>query len=139
MPGQFQVIEIPSQLKVSGQVTLSSSGTGTIYLSTPSSHQRWEVTSVVSSTNQAATATVLPVVTLAINSNDLSTMSAGNNLGSSWSANQDSWSGSADVGPCDFLAVIFTPPAGATGSQIAALSGVICSAVARGTRYTRVG
>ena len=55
--------------------------------------QRWEVTSVVVSTNQAANATVVPVATVALNTSDISVLSAGNNRGQSWSGNQDTFTG----------------------------------------------
>lgn len=131
--------ETEGQLKVSGQVTLSSAGQGTVYLQPVSAHQRWEVTSVVVATNQPATATVVPVATVALNSNDITSMSAGNNLGASWSGNQDTFSGDIDVGPCDFLSVVFSPPPGSTGAQIALLAGIIAAATVTGSKYTRTG
>lgn len=130
--------EVQLQLKKSGQVTLDSTGSGTLYFDPDSANQRWEVTGVVVSTDQAATATVVPVATVALNSHDMTTMSAGNQRGSSWSGNQDSFGGpQVDVSAGDFLAVIFSPPPGSTSAQIAQLSGVIASAVVTGTKYTR--
>lgn len=129
--------ETEGQLKKSGQVTLNAQGQGTVYLSPSTARERWEVSSVVVSTNQSANATVVPVATIALNSNDITTMSAGNNFGQSWSGNQDTFQGDMDVGPCDNLSVIFSPPAGSTAGQIAVLAGVIASAVVTGSKYTR--
>ena len=126
--------EVQAQLKMSGQVKLDASGQGTLFFTPPSAHQRWNVTGVVVSTNQAATATTVPIATVALNSNDITTMSAGNNRGQSWSGNQDTFTGDIDVGPCDNLTVIFCPPTGQSGTPIA---GVIASAVVTGLKFTR--
>lgn len=126
--------ETESQLKKSGNVTLNSSGNGTIYFDTDSARQRWVVSTVVVKTNQAFNAGTVPTVTLALNSNDVNTMSDGNGRGSSWSGNQETWTGEIDVGPGDFLSVIFGPPTGQSGTS---LSGVICSAVVMGIKYNR--
>lgn len=126
--------EIATLLKRSGTVTLSSVGVGTLTFDPDNSSQRWEVTGVVVATNQAATATTVPVATLAINTNSFATMSQGNQRGSTWSGNSDSFTGLIDVGPCDWLSVLFTPPPGNAGT---ALSGVIASAVVTGTKYTQ--
>lgn len=132
-PGHWT--EVQSQLKKSGSVTLSSTGNGVITFDPDSGHQRWTVEQVVVTTNQAATATTVPVVTLALNTVSFSTMSPGNQRGATWSGNQDTFTGTPeDVGPCDFFSVIFSPPAGNNGST---LSGVICTAVLTGTKYTR--
>jgi hypothetical protein len=85
-------------------------------------------------TNQASTATVVPVVTLALNSTNITTMSQGNQRGSTWSGNQDEWNGVIEVSSCDFLGVLFSPPPGQSGAP---LSGVICTAVITGTKYNR--
>lgn len=129
--------ELEGLLKKSGQVTLNSSGLGTLTFDPDNANQRWEVTSVVVSTNQAATATVVPVATVALNSQTFGTMSAGNQRGASWAGNQDTFRGQIDVGPADFLTILFSPPTGATGAQIATLSGVIASVVVTGSKYTR--
>jgi len=128
------VTEISSLLKKNMSVTLSSSGQGTIIFDPDNARQRWEVTYIVVSTNQNATATVIPVVTIALNTTSFSQMSQGNQRGASWSGNQDTWSGKIDLGSCDFLSILFTPPAGNNGS---ALSGVIASAIVTGTKFTR--
>ena len=128
--------EITGELKKSGQVTLDSSGNAVLIFDPDHANQRWELDSVVVATNQAATATTVPVVTLAINTTALSTMSAGNQRGATWNGNQETFTGKILLGPCDFLAVIFSPPAGASGTP---LSGVIGSAVVSGTKYTRRG
>jgi len=122
------------QLKKSGQVTLDANGMGTLYFTPDNARQRWVVTSIIVSTNQPATSTVTPVATVALNSNDLETMSAGNQRGASWSGNQDSFSGQLDVGPCDNLSVIFSPPPGQSATP---LVGVIASAVVTGSKFTR--
>lgn len=126
--------ESQAQLIKSGTVTLNSSGQGTIYFDPDTARQRWVVTGVQVTTNQAFNAGTVPTVNLALNSNDITTMSDGNRRGASWSGNQDSWTGEIDVGPADFLSVIFTPPTGQAGTS---LSGVICKAVVTGVKYNR--
>lgn len=126
--------ETQSQLKKSGNVTLNASGQGTIYFTTDSARQRWVVNSVVVKTNQAFSAGTVPTVTLALNSNDITTMSDGNNLGQSWSGNQDTYTGETDVGPADNFCVLFSPPSGMAGTS---LNGVICTAVVTGVKYSR--
>lgn len=129
-------MEITSDLKKSGQVTLNASGIGVLQFYPDHANQRWEVDTVVVSTNQTATATTVPVASLALNTVDPSTASAGNAQGSTWNGNSETFTGTLKVGECDFLAVIFTPPAGASGTPLA---GVIGSAVLTGTKYTRRG
>jgi hypothetical protein len=80
---------------------------------------------------------VVPVATVAKNTAVVSQLSQGNSRGASWSGNQDVFAGETDISPADFLSVLFAPPPGATGGQIATLSGVVCSATVTGTRYTR--
>ena len=126
--------EIACQLKASGTVVLDATGHGTLTFDPDSGSQRWEVTGVVVKTDQAATATTVPVATLALNTNTLSGMSPGNQRGSTWSGNSDSFSGMVPVGPGDWLAVLFSPPPGNAGTT---LSGVRASAVVTGTKYTR--
>lgn len=126
--------ESQAQLKRSGVVTLNASGEGTIYFSPDTARQRWVINQVVVTTNQAFSAGTVPTVTLALNSNDITTMSDGNNVGQTWSGNQDTYSGEQDVGPCDNFSVIFSPPAGMSGSS---LSGVICTALVTGVKYNR--
>lgn len=126
--------EVQSQLKKSGTVTLNSSGQGTIYFTPDSARQRWVVGSVVVATNQAFSAGTVPTVTIALNANDITTMSGGNQLGSTWSGNQDTYSGEIDVGPCDSLSILFAPATGQSGTS---MSGVICTAVLTGVKYTR--
>ena len=133
----FPVTEVQSLLKASGTCTLDSAGYGVILLDPDNARQRWEVASVVVQTNQAATATVVPVATVAVNTTDISVLSPGNNRGQSWSGNQDVFSGQVDIGPCDTLSIGFSPPPGATVDQIADLSGVICTAVVTGSKFTR--
>jgi hypothetical protein len=128
------VTEVSGQLKKSGQVTLDANGNGVLIFDPDNAWQRWETSSVVVSTNQPASATVIPVATLALNSITLATMSGGNQRGATWSGNQDVFSGTMHVGPCDFMSVMFSPPPGQAGS---ALAGVVCTAVVTGTKYTR--
>jgi hypothetical protein len=131
------ITETEGQLHLAGSVTLDSTGAGVITFDPDNARQRWEVETVVVSTNQAATATVVPVATVGKNTVIASQLSQGNNRGQSWSGNQDTFAGKTDISPADFLSVIFTPPPGATGGQIALLSGVIAYATVTGTRYTR--
>ena len=127
-------VETQAQLRKSGTVKLNASGQGTIYFTPDSARQRWVVEQVVVSTNQLFSAGTVPTVTLALNSNDIVTMSDGNNLGQTWSGNQDTYTGAQDVGPCDNFSVIFSPPTGQSG---ASLSGVICAARITGVKYNR--
>jgi hypothetical protein len=131
------VSETAGQLHVSGQVKLDSSGNGVLTFDPSNARQRWVVSSVVVSTNQAATATVVPLATVCKNTAIVSNLSQGNNRGQSWSGNQDTFSGDIDISAADFLSVLFSPPPGATSPQIAALAGVIAYATVTGTRYTR--
>jgi hypothetical protein len=127
--------ETAVNLTKSGSVTLSSSGQGVIEFDPDSGNQRWEVTNVVVSTNQPATATVIPVVSLALNCPFAADLVPNNQLGQSWSGNQDQWAGGIiDVSPADSFCVVFTPPPGASGTP---LSGVVGSAKVTGTKYTR--
>lgn len=128
LPGEIEGI-----LRKSGQVTLTAAG-GVLTFDPDHANQRWEVESVVIKTNQAATATTVPVVTLALNTTAASTMSDGNNRGQSWNGNQVTFRGLIEVGPCDFLSVLWTPPSGQSGTP---LVGVIASAVLVGRKYTR--
>lgn len=131
--------ETASQLKRSASVTLSAAGTGTVSFTPDNANQRWVLGQVTVSTNQNATATTVPYATLALNTTDITQLSQGNQRGTSWAGNNDQFSGALDVGPCDYVSVLFFPPPGATPAQIAALSGVIATAVITGTRYTRRG
>lgn len=127
-------VETQTILKKSGSCVLDATGNGVIIFDPDNARQRWEVTSVVCATNQSATSTVVPVCTLAINTVAMGTMSQGNQRGATWNGNQDTFTGEIDVGPCDFLSVIFSPPAQTSG---AAMAGVIASAVVTGSKYTR--
>jgi hypothetical protein len=92
------------------------------------------VNTVIVNTNQAFSAGTVPTVTVALNANDIVTMSDGNQLGSTWSGNQDTYRGEIDVGPADFLSVIFAPANGQSGTS---MSGVLCTAVITGVKYNR--
>lgn len=134
MTGPAGVTEVSAYLKKSGQVTFDATGNGVLTFDPDNGHQRWVVTSVVVSTNQNATATVIPVATLAINTVSLATMSPGNQRGATWSGNQDVFGGQMDVGPCDFLTVLWSPPPGQSGVSLVGVTG---TAVVTGTKYTR--
>lgn len=126
--------ETQAQLKKSGTVTLDANGNGAITFDPSSARERWVVTSVVTSTNQAATATTVPTATIALNSTAFSTMSQGNQRGATWSGNQDQWDGEIEVSAMDFLSVLYSPPAGHSGAPLA---GVIATAVITGVKYIR--
>jgi hypothetical protein len=129
--------EVPGDLKKSMQAKLDTNGLAVISFSPDHANQRWEVTFIGVSTNQNATATLIPYAVPAINTTSLSTMSAGNQRAqATWSGNNDAFRGLIDVGPCDFLSVLYYPPPGQSG---AALSGVIASVVVTGTKYTKRG
>jgi hypothetical protein len=127
--------ETAYNLRTSGSVVLDSTGAGVIMFDTDSANTRWEVDNVVVSTNQAATATTIPVVNLALNTVTYAGLTDDNKRGATYSGNQDQWSGGIiDVGHCDYLSVVFSPPPGASGAP---LSGVLAKAVVTGTKYTR--
>ena len=127
-------VEISGQLQKSGSVILDANGNGVLTFDPDNMRQRWEVSSVFVKTDQLATATVVPVATLAINSTDATTASPANLRGASWSGNQDTFIGKTDIGPCDFLSVIFSC---APGQNASVLAGVKATAVVAGTKYTR--
>ena len=126
--------ETGSQLRKTGSVVLDGNGNGVLNFDPDHANQRWVITQVVVSTDQSATSTVIPVATLALNAVTMGTLSPGNQRGATWSGIQDTFTGNMDVGPCDFMAVIFGPPAGTSGT---ALSGVTATAICTGTKYTR--
>ena len=129
--------ETVSGLKKSMQATLDANGLAVIQFSPDHANQRWEVTYIGVSTNQNATATLIPNAVPALNTVSLSTMSAGNQRAqATWSGNNDAFRGLIDVGPMDFLSVLFYPPKGQSGTP---LSGVIASVVITGTKYTKRG
>ena len=128
------VSETAGQLLQAGQVKLDSNGNGVLTFEPSNARQRWVISSVVVSTNQAATATQVPVATVCKNTAVVSNLSQGNNRGQSWSGNQDTFAGEIDISPADFLSVLFSPAPGQSGSP---LSGVIAYATVTGTRYTR--
>ena len=127
-------VESQAQLKKSGTVTLDASGQGTLTFAPDTARQRWVVSTVIVKTNQAFNAGTVPTVTLALNATSLSTMSEGNQQGSTWSGNQETYQGEIDVGSCDFLSVIFAPPTGQSGTSMA---GVQATAVVQGVKYNR--
>jgi hypothetical protein len=127
--------EIASGLRKSGSCTLDGDGNGAVTFDPDHANQRWVITSVIVSTNQPATAVLVPFATGALNTTSLSQMSQGNQLGTSWDGNNDTFGGTpVDVGPCDFYTVLFYPPPGQPG---AALAGVIATVIVLGTKYTR--
>lgn len=127
-------VETQGLLTKTGQVTLNANGNGVLTFDPDNGSQRWEVTSVVVTTNQSSLATTVPVATLAINTISLSTMSPGNQRGTTWSGNNDTFRGQIDIGAADFLTVLFYPPQGSSGTPLA---GVIATAVVTGAKYTR--
>lgn len=126
--------EIQSQLWKSAQVTLNAAGKGFISFDPDNARQRWEVTQVVVTTSQNASATIVPVATVGKNVTDVSTASPGLLGSATWSGNQDTWQGEMLIGSGDYLSVLFNPPAGQSG---ATLAGVVCTAQITGTKYTR--
>jgi len=126
--------EVQGQLRKTGSVTLDANGNGTLIFDPSSARERWVVNEVVVDDNQSATATTIPIATVALNSTAQSTMSLANQRGTTWSGNQDTFGGNMDVGPCDFMAVIFGPPPGTSGTP---LTGVICTAIVTGVKYIR--
>lgn len=133
VPGNW--VETVSMLRKSGSVVLAADGTGVITLDPENANQRWEVTNVIVSTNQPGTATTIPMVTIALDTVTVATLASYNQEGSTWSGNQDQWSGGTiDVGPCNYLSICFAPVPGASGTPLA---GVLAQARIRGTKYTR--
>jgi hypothetical protein len=127
--------ETASQLRKSASVKLDGSGKGSVSFTPDSANQRWVVTTVVVTTDQSAAASVVPYATGALNTTDISQMSPGNQLGTSYDGNNDTFAGPPfDVGPVDFYSMLWYPPPGQSGSP---LSGVIATAVISGTKYTR--
>lgn len=130
-------VEVVADLKKSAQVKLDANGLAVVQFSPDHANQRWQVTYIGVTTNQNANATLIPYAVPALNTVSLTTMSAGNQRAqATWSGNNDAFRGLTDVGPCDFLSVLFYPPPGQSG---AALSGVIASVVITGTKYTKRG
>lgn len=122
--------ETQSGLRKSGSAVLDASGNATIPFSTENARQRWEITSVVVATSQAATATPVPQAGIYVNgvyTGAAATTSAGGSEGVTWSGSQDVFTGQTDLGPCDQLAVVFT----------AGIPGTTAYANLRGTKYTR--
>lgn len=130
-------VETASALRTSAQGTLNAAGIATLSFTPESANQRWVVSRIVVNTNQLAVATTYPYVTLALNTSDITQLSQGNQRGTSFSGNTDAYAGAVDVGPCDFLSLLFFPPPGSSPAQIAALAGVMANAVLIGTKYTR--
>jgi len=129
--------EVASALRKSGTVTLDANGNGAITFDPDSANQRWVVTGIKVATNQAATATVVPYATVALNSSDITTVAPSQVLGTTWDGNNDNFGAPGfDVGPVDFFSVLFYPPPGQSGTPLA---GVIASALVSGVKYTRRG
>ncbi|MGH7239599.1 MAG: hypothetical protein ACREHG_05985 [Candidatus Saccharimonadales bacterium] len=107
----FPVTEFQGKLKRSGKVTLDANGNGVIDFSPTNARQRWEVTGVVVSTDQGQTTTPVPVAEVLVNGvsyGQITVTSTGQSLGATWSGSQDTFSGTAEMGPCDNLSVSFT-------------------------------
>lgn len=127
-------VEIESILKQSKTAVIDSNGNAVLQFDPDNANQRWEVESVVVSTDQSATAVVVPVVTLADRAATLATMGLGNQRGATWNGNQMTFRGSWPVGNCDYISVMFSPPRGTSGSSLA---GVHATAVVTGRKFTR--
>lgn len=135
MPAPDGWVEISALLAKAGQVKLAADGTGVITFDPDNANQRWEVTNVDVSTDQPGTATTVPVVTISLDTVTVATLASYNQRGSTWSGNQDQWSGGViDVGPCNFLSICFSPVPGTSGTPLA---GVLAKARITGTKYTR--
>jgi hypothetical protein len=120
----FPVIsETSGQLHRTGNVTLDGNGNGVVTLSTDNARQRWEVTTVVVSTSQDPTVAPYPKAEVFVND----VTSPGNSQGATWTGNQDTFTGTTDVGPCDFLAVQFT----------GGVAGTVATVRLGGTKFTR--
>ena len=126
--------EVSGMLRKAGSVKLDASGNGVILFDVDNASQRWVVTSIITTTNQNAQATLVPFATGALNTYSVSTIAPGQQFGTTFSGNNDTFGGSIDVSPTDTFCVLYYPPPGQSGSP---LSGVIASAVIRGTYYTR--
>lgn len=126
--------EVSGMLRKSGSVQLDATGKGVIEFSLDNASQRWAIASVVTSTNQSATATLIPYATGALNTYDISMLGPSNQFGTTYSGNNDTFYGGIDVSPTDTFCVLYYPPPGQDGSSLA---GVIAVAVIRGTYYTR--
>lgn len=126
MPGT--ATETVSALKKSAQVTLDANGDGILTWDPDNASQRWVISAVTVSTNQASGSTPVPVAVIALNAADPAAVSAGNVRATTPNGNLDTlWGRSIEVGPCDFLSVAFT--GGVPGSM--------ASAVITGTKHTR--
>lgn len=127
--------EVATQLTARGSVTLDANGNGVLTFAPDHANQRWVVTTVIVATNQASTAAIVPYATGALNTTSLSQMSPGNQRGTSFDGNNDTFGGPAfDVSSGDFYSVLFYPPPGQSGSGLA---GVVATAVVQGTKYSR--
>jgi hypothetical protein len=126
--------EVTGMLRKSGSVILDANGNGVILFDVDNASQRWVVTSIVTTTNQPAIATLVPYCTGALNTYSVPTLSPSNQFGTSYSGNNDQFSGALDVSPTDTFCVLYYPPPGQSG---ASLSGVKATAIIRGTYFTR--
>lgn len=117
------VTEDSGILAKSGSVTLDANGGGSITFDPDNARQRWEVVRIVVSTNQPPGTAPIPAAEVFVNHQS----SPGNSQGATWTGNMDTFTGLSDVGPCDFLTVVFT----------AGTPGTIAYANLSGTRYTR--
>jgi hypothetical protein len=141
--------EITGQLRLSGQAAVNS-GVAVIRFDPGSGRERWEVRSVVASTNQAASATSIPKVAVMLGASQFVPVSQAGNRGHSWDGNMVTLACNVNVGPADWLGIVFTSPDPyeTTGVYLdmytdaypgTLADGTICYAVITGTRYTRRG
>lgn len=110
-------------LEVSATVILDSNGDGTIDFGVQNAWQRWEVTTVVVSTNQAKNQTPYPVA--AVYAGPIAEPYV---QGVSWTGNQDTFSGVVNVHEGSDLHVVWT----------GGIAGTVAKARVYGTRYTRM-
>ena len=126
--------EVSGMLRKSGSVILDANGNGIATFDVDNASQRWVITSVVTKTNQAAVANLVPWATGALNTYTVNTLSPSNTFGTTYSGNNDQFGGAIDVSPTDTFCVLYYPPPGQSGTPLA---GVIATAIIRGTYYTR--
>lgn len=95
--------EIQGLLNKSGSVILDSNGDGTIDFSVDNAWQRWEVESVVVSTSQPSSTPPYPTAEVFAGP-----ISPAFSQGATWTGNQDTFTGIADVDDGTDLHVVFT-------------------------------
>jgi hypothetical protein len=142
------ITEAAGQLRLSGSAVMGA-GQAVISFDPSNARQRWEVTGVVVSTDQAASATAVPVVAVVLNAADRVPVSQGGKRSHSWDGNMVTLAVKVKAGPADSVAVVFTDPGAASAASGiyldeytatypgTAMDGITCYATITGTRYTR--